>query len=116
MEEFILCLTKLKKRYKTKHVQSTKHKNFFPNLIINKYLVKKDEIGKFKDILQSFCDEHKKKFIEFTLCNIWKKNGLVINKISVPYTITLLQTHPFKPVMEGISIYVEVSFEVSRYS
>ena len=48
MEEFIFCLTKLKKRYKTKHVQSTKHKHFFPNLIINIYLVKKMKLVNLK--------------------------------------------------------------------
>ena len=62
-----ICLTKNKKRNKKKHEKSMKHKYFLSNMIVNKYIVKKDDIGKFKDILQSYCNEHKKKFNEFTV-------------------------------------------------
>ena len=57
-------------------------------MIVNKYFVKNFDTNKFKDILQSFCDEHKKKFNEFTVTIIWKKNDMIINKISIARTIT----------------------------
>ena len=62
-----------------------------------------------KNILQSYCDEHKKKFNELTVTIIWKKNDMIINKISILRTITLQRTHMFKPDMFEIPIYVEVS-------
>ena len=37
-----------------------KHRYFLTNMIVNKYIVKKDDIDKFKDILQSYYDEHEK--------------------------------------------------------
>ena len=46
---------------------------FLSNMIVNKYIVKTNDNTKFKDILQSYYDEHKKKFNEFTVTNIWKK-------------------------------------------
>ena len=46
------------------------HWYFLSNIILNKYIVKKNDINKFKDILQSYCDEHKKKFNEFTVAII----------------------------------------------
>ena len=82
---------------------------FFSNLIMIKHIIKIDEIDKFKDILQSYYDKHKKKFIEFTVRVIWKKNDKIINKISVPRKIIFQKTHLFKPIMEEIPIYVEVS-------
>ena len=62
MYECNICLTKIKKRNKIKHEKSMKHRYFLSNMIVNKYIVKKDDIDTFKDILQSYCDEHKKKF------------------------------------------------------
>ena len=82
---------------------------FFPNLILNKYVIKNDEIDKFKDILQSYYDEQTKKFNQFRINVIWKKNDVIINKISVPCTITYIQTHMFKPNMEEMLFYVKVS-------
>ena len=78
-------------------------------MIINKYIVKKDDIYKFKGILKSYCVEHKKKINEFTLRIIWKKNDIIINKISVQQIITLHRTHRFRPDMCEIPIYVQVS-------
>ena len=46
---------------------------FFSNLFINKYLVKNDEIDNFKDVLQSYYDEHTNKFNKVPVCVIWKK-------------------------------------------
>ena len=50
-----------------------------------------------------------KKFNEFTVTIIWKKNDMIINKISIPRKITLQRTHMFKPPMFEIPIYVKVS-------
>ena len=40
---------------------------------------------------------------------MWKKNDVLINKISVPVTVTLQQTHMFKSRMVELPIYVRVS-------
>ena len=58
---------------------------------MNKYIVKNDESVKFKDVIQSYYDEHKKKFDDFTVCVIQKNNGLIVEKISVPGIITYHQ-------------------------
>ena len=78
-------------------------------MIVNKYIVKNNDINKFKDILQSYCDEHKKKFNDFSVMIIWKKNDMIINKTSIPRTITLQRTHMFKPNMFEIPVYVKVT-------
>ena len=111
MEERNVCLTKIKKRDKNKQEQSMKHKYFLSNLIINKYAIKNDEIDKFKSILQSYYEEHKKKFNQFSIDVIWKKNDVIIKKISVPCTITYIQTHMFKPIMEEMPFYLKVSLK-----
>ena len=72
MEECNICLTKIKKQNKNKHGRSKKHKHFFSNLILKKY-VKNDEIDKFNDILQSYHDEHTKKINQFRIDIVWKK-------------------------------------------
>ena len=71
MYECSICLAKIKKRNKNKHEKSMKHRYFLSNMIVNKYIVKNNDINKFKDILQSYCNEHKKKFNEFTVTIIW---------------------------------------------
>ena len=109
MYECSICSAKIKKRNKNKHEKSKKHRYFLSNIIVNKYIVKNNDIYKFKDILQSYCDEHKKKFNDFTVMIIWKKNDVIKNKISVPSTITLQKLHMFKPDMFEIPIYVKVS-------
>ena len=35
----------------------------------------------------------------FSICVMWKKNNVLINKISVPSTITFQKPHLFKPSM-----------------
>ena len=84
MYECDICLAKSKKRNKNKHEKSMKHRYFFSNMIVNEYIVKNIDINKFNDFLQSYCDEHKKKFNEFTVTIIWKKNDMIIIKISIP--------------------------------
>ena len=78
-------------------------------MIVNKYILKSIDITKFKDILQSYYDEHKKKFNEFTLGINWKKKDMILNKISIPCTIRFRKTHMFKPDIFEIPIYVKVS-------
>ena len=109
MYECDICLAKIKKRNENKHEKLIKHRYFLSNMIVNKYIVKKDDIYKFKYILQSYCDEHKKKFNKFTVTIIWKKNDMIINKISILRTITLQRIHMFKPDMFELPIYVKVS-------
>ena len=85
-----------------------KHK-YFSNLIINKYIVRNPEINKFKDIIQSYYDEHKRKFDNFTVCVISKKNEVLKNKISVPSTITPEKPHLFQPSMIELPIVIRLS-------
>ena len=109
MYECDICLAKIKKRNRKKHGKSIKHRYFLSNNIVNKYVVKNNDFDNFKDILQSYCDYHKKKINKFTITNFWKKNDMIINRISVPRTKTLRRTDVFKPDMFEIPIYVEVS-------
>ena len=108
MEECNICLTKIKNQNKSRHEQSNKHK-YFPNLIINKYIVRKLEIDKFRDIIQSYYDKHKKKFDNFFVCVMWKKNDVLIKKISVSSTTTPEKPHLFKPSMIELPIVKKVS-------
>ena len=108
MEECNICLTKIKKRNKNNHEQSKKHQNF-SNLIINKYIVRNSKIEKIKDIIQAYYEEHKKKFGDFTVCVMWKKNDILINKISVPSTITLEKPPLFNPCMVELPIVTRAS-------
>ena len=64
MEECDICLTKIKKRNKNKHEQSKNYK-YFLHLIMNRYNVRNPEIDKFKDIIQSYYDKHKRTLIFF---------------------------------------------------
>ena len=110
MYECDICLAKIKKRNKNKHKKSMKHRYFLSNMIVNIYIVKNIDIKKIQDFLLSYCDEHKKKFNQITVTIIWnKKNDMIINKISIPRTITLRRTHMFKPDVFEIPIYVKVS-------
>ena len=109
MEECNICLTKIKKRNNNRHDRSKKHKYFLSNPVIDNYVIKNDEIDKIKDIFRSYYDEHKKKFNQFRIYFIWKKNDVIINKISVPCTITFLQSHLFQPIMEERPFYVKVT-------
>ena len=109
MYECYICLAKIKKRNKNKHEKLMKHRYFLSNMMVNKYIVKINDINKFKNILLSYCDEHEKKFNEFTVTIIWKKNDMIINRISIPCRITLRRTHMFKPDVFKIPIYVKVS-------
>ena len=78
-------------------------------MIINKYLTNNDEIDKFKDIIQSYYDKHKTKFDDFTVCVMRKKNDVLLNKISIPITITLGKPHLFQPSLIELPIVIRVS-------
>ena len=95
MYECSICLAKIKRGNKNKHEKSMKHRYFLSNMIVDKYIVKNKDNNKFKDILQSYCDEHKNKFNEFSITIFWKKNDMIINKISIPRTITLQKTNTY---------------------
>ena len=108
MEECNICLSKRKKRNKNKHEQSKKH-NFFSNLIVNKYILRNPENDRLKDIIQPYYNIHKKKLDNFTVCFMWKKNNVLLNKSSVPSTITLEKPHLFKSSLIELPIVVRVS-------
>ena len=106
MEECDICQSIIKNKNKKKHCLTKKHK-YFSNLIINKYFVRNLEIDKFKDIIQPNYNNHKK-LDNFSVCVMWKKNDVLINKISVPSTITLQKPYLFKPNLIELSIVVRV--------
>ena len=89
MEEGDICLTKRNKRKKNKHEQSKKHKFFYSNLIINKYIVKNYENEKFKDSFQSYYDKHKKKFDNFTVWIICTNKDELVFEIKLPSNVVL---------------------------
>ena len=67
------------------------------------------ELDKFKDIIQSYYNDHKKKFDNFTLSVMWKKNGLLINKISVPSVIKIRKPLLFELSMIELPIMLKIS-------
>ena len=87
---------------------SKKHK-FFSTLTINENIVRNPGIHKYKDIIQPYYNSHEKKIDDFTVCIMWKKNGLVVNKISVPSIFTREKPHLLKPSMTEILIVIRVS-------
>ena len=50
-----------------------------------------------------------KKIDNFSVCVMWKKNEVFINKISDPSTITLEKRHLFQPSMIELPIVIRVS-------
>ena len=67
MYECDICLAKFKKVNRKKNKQTKKHKYYCSNLILNEYIVNKDNIDNFKDIFNSHYVNHKKKFNNFTV-------------------------------------------------
>ena len=109
MYECDICLSKIKKQFKNKHEKSLKHKYFFKNIAVNKYVIKKDAFDKFKDILKSYCDDQRNKFNDFTVRINWKKNDIIINEISLPIINTFLKTNVFKPEMFYLDFYEKIT-------
>ena len=89
MEDCDICLTKTKKRNKNRHQESKKHKYFLSNLIINNYIVRINEIDKFKDILQSYYDMHKKKFDRFAVRTVWIKENQIMCEVKLPNIVVM---------------------------
>ena len=83
MEECNICLTKIKRQNKNKHQRSKRHKYFLSNVIINKYVVKSNEINNFKDILKTYYLDHKKKFNSFSVLVVLKTVDGVEHKIKL---------------------------------
>ena len=96
MEECDVCLTRIKKQSIKKHKQTKKQK-YFSKLILNRYIVINPEIDKYKNNIQSYYNEPKRKVDDFTVRVIRKKNDSIINKISVPSIIKLRKLHLFEP-------------------
>ena len=84
MEECDICLTQIRKRNKNRHQESKKHKYFLSNLIIYKYIVRKDEIDKVKDNLQSYYDKHKKRFDNFAVRIVCKRENQIVCDVKLP--------------------------------
>ena len=78
-------------------------------MILNKYIVRNPEIGKFKKIIQPYYNNHEKNFDNFSVCVMWKKSDLLINKVSVPNTILLEKARLFKRSMIELPVVVRVS-------
>ena len=53
-----ICDTNLLKRNKTKHEQPKKHKNYYSNLILNRYVIKNVKVDELKDIFNPYFIEH----------------------------------------------------------
>ena len=92
-----ICLTKIKKQNEKKHQQSKKHKYFLTNLFIKKYIVRNDGIDKFKDFLRSYYDKHKKKFDNFGVWIIWKKENEIVCEIKLPYEVIIEKRYSIPP-------------------
>ena len=110
MNECDICLTKIKKRGNKRHEQSKKHK-YYPNLVINKYIVKNPESNKFKDIIQEYYDKRKTKFNNFVVCVRWKKIELIINKLFVPDDVYMRRGF----MLKGLSFFLIWLLEECRY-
>ena len=67
------------------------------------------ETDEFKDIIQSYYKDQKKKFDIVTLSVMWKKNGLPINKIFVRSVIKIRKPYLFEPNMIELPFLLEVS-------
>ena len=115
MEECDICLTKIKKRNKNKHQPSKKHRYILSNLIINKYIVRIDEIDKFKDILQSYYDKHKRKFNIFSVWIFWEKNNEIVREIKLPDKVIVEKRCYIAPDINRITMNL-IQYDVNKIS
>ena len=99
MEACDICLTRIKRRNRRKHKQSKKHKYYYLNLIINKYIVNNDEFDNFKDILKSHYVNHKKKCNSFSVLIVSKINGEIIDKTELSSHIVMKKTSLIRSLM-----------------
>ena len=105
MNECDIRFSKIKKNHEKTLIGK---ETYFSNLIINKYIARNHEIGKFKDIIQPYYNIHKREFDNFSVCVMWKKIDVLTNKISVPGTITVEKQHLFNPCMTELPIVIRV--------
>ena len=75
---------------------------------MNRYIVRNPEVDKFKDIIQSYYYEHKRKFDNFSVCVIWKKNDIIISKSSIASIVKLRKPHLFEPNMIELPIMLKI--------
>ena len=102
MYECDICLAKINKRNKSKHHQSRRHRYYCSNLIINEYIVNKDEFYHFKDIFKSHYITHKKKFNSFVVLIVCKLNGKVSNEIKLPSSLVMEKKYTaFGKMLDG---------------
>ena len=97
-----ICLTKIRKQNRKKHKQTKKHKYYYSNLIINKFIVNKDEFNNFEDIFKSHYVDHKKKINSFDVLIVYKMNGEVSNKVKLPSSLVMEEKYTaFGKILDG---------------
>ena len=93
-----ICDTSLLKRNKTEREQSKKHKSYYSNLILNRYVIKNLEVAKFEDVFDPYFTHQSRNFSFFTICIILRHHSDLFkfddgdhpldHKISIPNNIT----------------------------
>ena len=101
MTECDICHTKRKKQNRKKHEQMKKHKYYCSNLIINKYIVNKDELDNFKDVFKSHFVSHKKTFNSFGVLIVCKMNGEVTDEIKPSSLVMEKKYTAFVKMLDG---------------
>ena len=102
MIECDICLTKIKKQNRKKHKQTKKHKHYCSNLIVNKYIVNKDEFVNFKDIFKSHYVSRKKKLNSSGVLIVCKMNGEVSNKVKLSSSLVMEKKYTaFGKMLDG---------------
>ena len=106
-----ICDTYLLKRNKTKHEQSKKHKYFYSNLILNRYIIKNVEVNKFKDVFNPYFIAHTRKFNFFTISislRLYYEGHLIGHKITVSNYVTysIKSEHYFTIATESASDFL----------
>ena len=79
-----------------------KHKYYCSNLIINKYIVNRDEFDISKDIFKSHYVDHKRKFNSLGVLIFCKMNGKVIEEIKLPSSLVMEKKYTaFGKMLDG---------------
>ena len=85
------CYAIIKKRYKSKHEQSKKHK-CFSNLFLKKFVIKYIAVDKIKDAITAYYNEHIKNIKIFTVSVYCQVDDMTNYKISVPTIVSFAVT------------------------
>ena len=56
----------MQKGNKTKHNQTNKHK-YYSNILLNRYVIKNNEVGKIRDVFNPYFIKHTRKINSFTI-------------------------------------------------